>query len=302
MTPGPDAHAIEAPRARRPRTPLPAAPIAASLTRFAPAPTGFLHLGHVLNALYVWNTAAALDCRVLLRIEDHDRERCRPDYEAAILDDLDWLGFAADVYPTPCFRTGACDGRQSNREAVYRQALEILMARGLVYACDCTRRSLSTGEAPAGSERPYPGTCRDRGLPLADGYGWRVRVEPAVERFDDGLLGPQSQQPSQQCGDLLLRDRIGNWTYQFAATVDDFWQQIDLVIRGVDLLHSTGRQIHLARLLGRADPPAYMHHPLIMKSASQKLSKSDGATGIRDLRAAGWTPDDVFAEIERRTR
>jgi glutamyl-tRNA synthetase/glutamyl-Q tRNA(Asp) synthetase len=106
--------------------------------------------------------------------------------------------------------------------------------------------------------------------------------------------------PSRQCGDLLIRDRRGNWTYQFAATVDDMDQGIDLVVRGVDLLESTGRQIQLARLLGRSSPPDYMHHPLIMKSAHQKLSKSDRDTGIRELRAAGWTPAQVIEEAARR--
>lgn len=295
-----DEDAIDALSAPYPATPLPARSIHASLTRFAPAPTGFLHLGHVLNALHVWNTARALGCRVLLRLEDHDRERCRPEYERAILDDLDWLGFVPDIYPPDCFRQGACDGRQSDREAVYRQALEILRGQGLVYACECTRRSLLPPAAFL-LEHPYPGTCRDRGLPLSDGYGWRVRLEPAVEMFDDALLGRQEQQPSEHCGDVLIRDRLGNWTYQFAATVDDFWQRVDLVIRGIDLLPSTGRQMQLARLLGRSAPPVFMHHPLIMKSAAQKLSKSDRDTGIRDLRAAGWTRERVFAEIARRT-
>jgi glutamyl/glutaminyl-tRNA synthetase len=109
-----------------------------------------------------------------------------------------------------------------------------------------------------------------------------------VERFEDLQQGPQEQAPSIQCGDLLIRDRRGNWTYQFAVTVDDWLQEIDLVIRGVDLLASTGRQIRLARLLGRDTPPTFLHHPLIMKTAAQKLSKSDSATGVRDLRAAGW--------------
>jgi len=116
-----------------------------------------------------------------------------------------------------------------------------------------------------------------------------------VERFVDLRLGPQEQRPSEQCGDLLARDRDGNWTYQFAATVDDHVQEVTLVIRGVDLLASTGRQIQLARLLGRSAPPAFLHHPLIMKSTDQKLSKSDGDTGIRELRARGWTPSRVIA-------
>jgi glutamyl/glutaminyl-tRNA synthetase len=121
-----------------------------------------------------------------------------------------------------------------------------------------------------------------------------VRLEPSLERFLDLRLGAQEQRPSDQCGDLLARDRDGNWTYQFAATVDDYLQDVTLVIRGVDLLASTGRQIQLARLLGRAEPPAFLHHPLIMKSPEQKLSKSDGDTGIRELRARGWTPARVI--------
>ena len=120
-------------------------------------------------------------------------------------------------------------------------------------------------------------------------------MAPGVERFFDELLGPQEQDPSAQCGDLLVRDRLGNWTYQFAVTVDDHLQQVTDVIRGVDLLASTGRQIRLARLLGRSTPPRFWHHPLVMKSPEQKLSKSDGDTGIRDLRAAGWTAAQVLA-------
>jgi glutamyl-tRNA synthetase/glutamyl-Q tRNA(Asp) synthetase len=267
---------------------------AGALTRFAPAPTGFLHLGHVRNAQYVWGIARALGGRVVLRIEDHDRERSRPEFEAAILDDLDWLGFAPDVFPTAAFRAGRCDGRQSDREAVYRSALERLRAGGLVYACDCSRKAIAESDA-GGGELRYAGRCRDRGLPLADGLGWRIRMDDGLERFDDLRLGWQAQAPASQCGDLLARDRLGNWTYQFAAAVDDWQQGIDVVIRGADLLASTGRQIRLARLLGRERPPAFFHHDLIMKSPTQKLSKSDRDTGIRDLRARGSTPADVFA-------
>ena len=246
------------------------------LTRFAPAPTGWLHLGHVLNAEYVWSSGA----QVLLRIEDHDRERCRPEYEAGILEDLAWLGYRAD---SPLVR-------QSERDAIYRDAVALLASQGLLYGCDCTRKQLDAGSA----ELVYTGRCRSRGLPLTGGVGWRLRIDPGVETFVDQRLGPQSQDPSQQCGDVLIRDRLGNWTYQFAASVDDFRQGIDLVIRGEDLLASTGRQIRIARLLGRDQPPSFLHHPLLMKSADQKLSKSDGDTGIRDLRARGWTPRAVI--------
>jgi glutamyl-Q tRNA(Asp) synthetase len=248
------------------------------LTRFAPAPTGWLHLGHVLNAEYVWGELGPPSLeerrRVILRIEDHDRERCRPEFEAGILEDLAWLGYQPD---SPLVR-------QSDRHAIYSHAAQRLIDRGLVYACDCTRKMVDS---------KYSGRCRERALVLTDAIGWRVRIDPGVETFDDLLLGPQAQDPSQQCGDVLIRDRLGNWTYQFAASVDDHDQGIDLVIRGEDLLASTGRQIRIARLLGRQTPATFLHHPLLMKSPGQKLSKSDGDTGIRALRARGWTPDAV---------
>lgn len=282
----------------RPR--LPSRP----LTRFAPAPTGRLHLGHVLNAEYVWGIARVLGGRVLLRIEDHDRDRSRPEYERGILDDLDWLGFTPEVFPTDAFRAGPCEGRQSDREKVYRAAADILRDRGLVYACECTRREIAAAEPlPAGSgdggaaELFYPGQCRNRGLPLVEGLGWRVRMDPGAETFEDGLLGGQAQDPATQCGDVLIRDRRGNWTYQYAVAVDDWRQGIDLVIRGMDLLPSTGRQIRLARLLGRTTPAVFVHHPLIMKSPDQKLSKSDRDTGIRDLRDRGWSPQGIRESV-----
>jgi glutamyl/glutaminyl-tRNA synthetase len=266
----------------------------APLTRFAPAPTGHLHLGHVVNAIHVWGLARRLGGRVLLRIEDHDRQRCRPEYEASILDDLDWLGLEPDVFPTAAFRAGSCPGRQSDREAGYRQAIAELGARRLVYGCRCTRREIETAGDGVASELRYPGTCRPLELPLVDGLGWRLVVEPGAVRFDDAVHGPTIHDPAAQCGDLLLRDRLGNWTYQFAVAVDDTAQAIDLVVRGDDLCASTGRQILLARLLGRPTPPVFAHHGLVMKSATQKLSKSDGDTGVRELRAAGWTATRVL--------
>jgi glutamyl/glutaminyl-tRNA synthetase len=278
----------------------------APLTRFAPAPTGALHLGHVVNAIYVWGLARALGGSVLLRIEDHDRQRARADVERRMLDDLDWLGFAADVYPSDDYRRGVCDGRQSERDSIYRQALAPLISAGFVYGCRCSRADLvspasSSSSAPHAPERRYPGTCRDAGIAPNDeeGIGWRVRLEPGVEAFDDGLCGREEQDPLAQCGDLLLRDRLGNWTYQCVAAIDDTVQGVTLVVRGVDLLPSTGRQIRLARLIGRQEPAVFVHHPLVMKSATQKLSKSDGDSGISDLRAAGWSPADVIGYAAR---
>lgn len=267
------------------------------MTRFAPAPTGHLHLGHVVNAVYVWGLARALGGEVALRIEDHDRQRSRAEYERAVLDDLDWLGFAPDRHPTDEFRGGPCDGRQQDREAVYRAALVRLEAQGRVYGCTCTRRQVEDAGGTAGSgDLRYPGTCRTAGHALADGVGWRLRLDDEEVRFHDGLEGPQAQRPAQQCGDLLLRDRLGNWTYQFAVSVDDTDQDIALVIRGTDLLESTGRQILVARLLGRESPPLFAHHPLVMKSPTEKLSKSDGDTGVSDLRRAGWTAAQAIGE------
>ena len=266
------------------------------LTRFAPAPTGFLHLGHVLNAHYVWTTARRLGAEVLLRIEDHDRERCRPEYERAILDDLDWLGFQPDRFPTAEFRKGQCASRQSDRAAVYRDAADSLAARGLVYGCACSRQAIAAAAgADSHSELRYPGTCRERQLPVTDGVTWRVRIDPGDEQFTDLWLGSQTQDPAHQCGDVAIRDRLGNWTYQFVASVDDYRQGVDLVVRGRDLLSSTGRQIRIARLLGRQTAATFGHHELIMKSPTQKLSKSDGDTGVRDLRADGWTREQVLA-------
>jgi glutamyl/glutaminyl-tRNA synthetase len=145
-------------------------------------------------------------------------------------------------------------------------------------------------------ETRYPGTCRNRRVAEGGGASLRVRLESSVERFVDIRHGPQEQQPADQCGDLVIRDRVTNWTYQFAAVVDDYLQGVTMVIRGDDLLQSTGRQLQLARLIGRPAPPRFLHHPLIMKSASQKLSKSDRDTGVRDLKAAGWHAESVIGE------
>jgi glutamyl-tRNA synthetase/glutamyl-Q tRNA(Asp) synthetase len=264
------------------------------LTRFAPSPTGYLHLGHVVNAIYVWGLARALDGRVLVRIEDHDRERSRPAFERALLDDLHWLGFAADGGSSAESSSGR-SSRQSDVPHVYAAAAERLIARGLVYACGCSRKDISDASMDgSAAEIRYPGTCRARGLHVGPAVGWRVRLEPGEESFEDALAGPQVQMPAEQCGDVLIRDRLGNWTYQFAVVVDDMRQGIDFVIRGRDLLESTGRQLRLARLLGRSELPMFAHHPLVLKAGGEKLSKANRDTGIRELRAAGRSPAEVL--------
>jgi glutamyl/glutaminyl-tRNA synthetase len=249
------------------------------VTRFAPSPTGYLHLGHIVNAIYTWGIARALGGRVLLRLEDHDRIRSRTEHEAAILEDLDWLGFVPDEGRHPLTR-------QSDTPDVYRHALDALKRTAQVYSCDCSRTDI-------GGER-YAGRCRTRGLTEAPGRGVRVQFDEKSVQAHDLLAGRLEQTPSEQCGDLLLRDRDGNWTYQFAVTVDDLRQGVTLVIRGADLLTSTGRQLLLAEMLGRTAPPLFLHHPLIMGSAGEKLSKSARDTGVRDLRAQGIGPEEVI--------
>lgn len=259
------------------------------ITRFAPSPTGYLHLGHVVNAIYVWGVARARGGRVLLRIEDHDRVRSRPHFEAALLDDLDWLGFVPDEGRNPVVR-------QRDRHEAYGAMLERLRGAHRVYVCACSRTEihLRTQRVGARGGERYDGRCRERRLDEGPGRGLRLEMPDPPERFTDLRLGPLEQAAAQQCGDLLLRDRDGHWTYQFAVTVDDFLQGVTLVIRGEDLLSSTGRQIALARMLGRETPPAFLHHPLILKASGEKLSKAAGDTGIRDLRRQGWSAPDVI--------
>jgi glutamyl-tRNA synthetase/glutamyl-Q tRNA(Asp) synthetase len=249
------------------------------VTRFAPSPTGYLHLGHIVNAIYTWGVARALGGRVLLRLEDHDRIRSRPEYEEAILDDLDWLGFDADDGRTPLCR-------QSDTPEIYRHVLNDLRRTQHVYACDCSRTDI-------GGER-YAGRCRNRNLTETPGRGLRLVLPETAVVARDLLAGPIEQTPSEQCGDLLLRDRDGNWTYQFAVTVDDRRQGVTLVIRGADLLPSTGRQVLLGQMLGRATAPVLLHHPLILGPRGEKLSKSARDTGVRELRAKGLGPEEVI--------
>ena len=262
------------------------------VTRFAPSPTGYLHLGHVVNAIYVWGIAGALGGRVLLRIEDHDRTRCRSDYERAIVEDLTWLGFVAPM------DGGSMEiSRQSERGERYAAALAHLRGASHVFACDCSRSRIA-------GER-YDGYCRDRQVADARGAGLRVQLGSGCEQFDDLLLGRIEQSPDDQCGDLLLRDRNGHWTYQFAVTVDDLAQEVTLIVRGRDLVESTGRQLRLGRMLmaSGAFPsrpsPIYLHHPLVLGSDGTKLSKSIGSAGVRGMRQKGMSPSEVIGRAAR---
>lgn len=260
-------------------------------TRFAPAATGYLHLGHVANALVVWRVARATGGRVVLRIEDHDRQRCRPEYETALLDDLEALGFAPDKPSISALRSGEPSAfRQSDDGSVYAQAVAELERAGHIYACDCSRstfRAWASANRGSWSGPGCPGGCSTRALPLDQpGVTLRAALGSATESWTDLVHGPEVGATAPH-GDPALRDQHGNWTYTLCVVVDDLRHGIDLVIRGDDLLEATPVQIRLGRLLGRADPPRFLHHPLIHRTDGQKLSKADGATSVRSLLEGG---------------
>ena len=262
-------------------------PLAGSArARFAPAPTGYLHLGHVANAIWAWGLAGTNPSgSVLLRIEDHDRQRCRPACDAAILEDLAWLGFVADEGPV----------RQSDDDGAYVAAVERLREDVPVYGCDCSRATFEAWSHEHG--RPWhgpgcPGGCRERRIA---GPTLRLALGGGSERWMDAVVGPCADEVAPS-GDLAIRDRHGNWTYGFAVVVDDLRQGIDLVVRGRDLIAATATQIRLARLLGRPTPATFAHHPLIRTPGGRKLSKGDDDTAIRELRAAGQTPAELIGE------
>jgi glutamyl/glutaminyl-tRNA synthetase len=273
-------------------TPAPAA------TRFAPAPTGRLHLGHLANAIYVWGLARRVGGRVLLRIEDHDRQRCREEYEAALLDDLDRLGIAADEPSTDELRAGPSPYRQSDNGPVYAAAVERLSEVTEVYACDCTRSTFgawreANGRSWAGPG--CPGGCRARELQASPDLGLRAAIGEGDEAWADALLGSRAG-PVAPDGDPLVRDRNGNWTYALCVVADDLRHGVDLVVRGEDLVDSTPAQIRLFHLLGRSAPPAFAHHPLVRRPDGSKLSKADGATAVGDQMDSGRTVTELIGE------
>lgn len=279
------------------------------MTRFAPAPTGDLHLGHLVNALYTWGIARATGGRVVLRVEDHDRQRCRPAYETGLLDDLERLGLVPDEPPIAALRAGPSSFRQSDCGAVYAAAARRLDDAGLVYACRCSRATFDAWAAAHG--RPWrgpgcPGACRRAGpgrsvgSAEADGEAATLRVAlgDGPEAWDDLLAGSQTGEPSAG-GDVPIRDRNGNWTYAFCVVVDDLRHGITLVVRGRDLLDATPAQLRLGRLLGREAPPAFLHHPLVRTPSGRKLSKADGATSVRSMLEGGRTPAQLFGLAAR---
>ena len=237
--------------------------------RFAPSPTGPLHFGSLVAALASHCDARAAGGEWLVRIEDVDEPRARAGAEREILDTLERYGFAWDA-PVE---------RQRARTALYRAALEQLVASGDAYPCACTRRELEAAPLGAGGERVYPGTCRD-GIPAdraARGQrAWRVRVGHAAIAYRDRLQGPQAQDLARDVGDFVVRRADGLFAYQLAVVVDDALQGVTDVVRGADLCASTPRQIFLQRRLGYPTP-TYLHVPVALDAGGLKLSKQTGA-------------------------
>lgn len=255
------------------------------VTRFAPSPTGLLHLGHAFAAL----TAARAGTRFLLRIEDIDRARSRPEFEEAIFEDLAWLGLE---WVEPVLR-------QSERSQAYADALARL--KEVSYPCYCTRRDIAAaGGAPHGDEGPlYPGTCR--GLTEHPDKPFALRLDAAKAAAKVGPLsfvehGHAVAVDPLLLGDVVLARKEMPAAYHLAAVVDDAFQGVSLVTRGEDLLSSTHVQRLLQALLG-LPAPAYAHHRLILDDQGKKFSKRDRSATLRDLRARGVTPDALRSRL-----
>ncbi len=267
------------------------------VTRFAPSPTGYLHAGHALAARIAWQRAREAGGRFLVRLEDIDPTRCRPEYADAIFEDLRWLGldWAGDVLV------------QSQRLPLYRACLDRLAARGLLYPCFCSRAEVAaSATAPQGPDGApvYPGTCRNvpagmRETRRIEGHphAWRLHMARALTGvpalfFEDEGAGRVRAVP-EAFGDVVLARRDAPASYHLCVTYDDAAQGVTLVTRGEDLLPAT----HLHRLLQHLcgwTTPRYAHHALVTDASGGRLSKRAGAATVRDLRRAGASPADVL--------
>lgn len=285
------------------------------VTRFAPSPTGPLHLGHAYSALLAHDLARAAGGVFLLRIEDIDHTRSRPEWERQIYKDLTWLGLTWDAAPM----------RQSDRSEAYRTALQDLWSRGLLYGCSCTRRDIVAAvSAPQeGAEPPrgpdgliYPGTCRDRyprdSATPPEGVALRLDIRAALAALPVPLtgftdIGPAGDGPGRQVpvtgddlvanvGDIVLsrKDFVGS--YHLSVVLDDAAQGITHVIRGLDLFDATRVHVLLQALLG-LPTPVYLHHLLIRDENGRRLAKRDDARAIATYRTEGLTPRDIRMKV-----
>jgi glutamyl-tRNA synthetase len=260
--------------------------------RFAPSPTGRLHLGNVRSALLGWLQARAAGGRFLLRVEDLDPDRSRPEAVDFLFEDLAYLGLDWDG---PVMR-------QSERGAAYDAALAALTAKGLVYPCWCSRAEIArAASAPhVGEEGPvYPGTCREGAAPKPGRTpALRFRVPAGVVRFDDQVHGPVSQDVAADVGDFVVRRVDGVASYQLAVVVDDAAQGVTDVLRADDLLLSTPRQLLLDRALGLPEP-RFAHVPLLLQPDGKRLAKREGSTTVAGLRAAGVSGEAIVGLLAK---
>ena len=263
--------------------------------RYAPSPSGRMHLGNLMCCRLARLSAKSKGGQVLLRIEDLDAVRCPRVYADAIQDDLAWLGLAADG-PTPTVY-------QSERSEIYQQYYDILLKKGLIYPCFCSRCQLHAASAPHRSDGQvvYAGTCRGlsdaevarRSLTRAPAF--RVQVPDEEIAFTDGHLGRYAENLARDCGDFYLRRADGVFAYQLAVVVDDALMGVTEVVRGSDLLSSTPRQLWLYRELGLTAPQFY-HLPLLLAPDGRRLSKRDGDQSLENLRAR-YTPQEIIGKL-----
>ena len=271
--------------------------------RFAPSPSGRIHLGNILCCLLAWLSARQKGGRVILRIEDLDIARCPRRYGEQMCRDIQWLGLDWDEGPVIGGPSGPYE--QSRRTALYQAALRRLEAQGLVYPCFCTRAELHAASAPHREDGQvvYPGTCRgltaeqaaERARRTGRALALRLQVPEEEITFTDGHMGEYWEWLPADCGDFLLRRSDGIFAYQLAVVVDDAAMGVTEVVRGADLLASTPRQLLLYRLLG-LEAPAFYHFPLLLGSDGQRLSKRNADAGL-DTLGERYTAPEILGKL-----
>lgn len=250
--------------------------------RFAPSPTGRMHLGNVFSGLLSWLSVKSKGGEWLLRIEDIDPDRSRQAYADQLMDDLQWLGLEWDGMPV----------YQSQRGDIYQHYYEALQQRGLTYPCYCTRADIMATQAPHESDGRivYPGTCRHREARPGEKAATRLMVRDEAITFCDGHYGQHSVNLERHVGDFIIRRKDGAWAYQLAVVIDDALMGVTEVVRGRDLLLSSPQQIYVAQLLGFT-PPQFIHLPLLCNTAGQRLSKRDKSMDMEVLRQHYTAPE-----------
>ena len=259
--------------------------------RFAPSPSGRMHLGNVFSAMLAWLSVRSQNGEMVLRIEDLDPDRCRPEYTETLKDDLRWLGLDWDREQTP----------QSLRTAAYEKEFEKLADLGLVYPCYCTRGELHAASAPHASDGRvlYAGTCRNltsaQQAEKTKKPAWRLAVPDKIYGYTDGLQGYYEENLATECGDFIIRRADGVYAYQLAVVTDDGDGGVTQVVRGMDLLDSTPRQLYLYELLGLKAPEFY-HVPLLTAPDGRRLSKREKDLDLGALRQT-HTPEQLLGKL-----